>query len=556
MLPPSTPPALLHSLLFQLTDAMLAVQPAMSCIEPQTAQTHLLLICTGGSGELTLPDGKVDLSADRCFLLSPGTTYTAANPETTLYYYQLSFNIYQIDGGPGLYTKELLPGRQELLVHPFTRVIRLAEELTAGPDNRSEVQLYRQQLKFQELLLLLLEHNYPSAEAPSPAESVEGTIRYMQEHYMESITVKQLAEQAGVSLWQYTPLFQKLTGQKPLEYLTGLRISRSQQLLLESAEPLREIARLTGFSDEYYFSRRFRQITGVTPGQYAVAQRGKLTVQDWTGHTVDIPERPRRIVYHGETIGDLLALGVKPVGGDEEFARNSVYKHRLKSLANVGFPLNPQLTASLHPDLIIIANPDEKVYKRVAGIAPALTFDSFAPLEHRMRTLGGWLGKQREAEAWLAGFADRNAAMWQRLYGSGVLSPGETASALIFDHGNHLYAMGLSGLSSALYAPGGLRPTAEIQAALDAELGFAEVDPQRLHTYAGDRVFMLVPEREDSRAAMDALLQSPAWRSLPAVQQGHAYLLDSSKWNFSDALTRERLLTLLPKVLGGHGAAQ
>ncbi|MNF06451.1 hypothetical protein D3C80_2064030 [compost metagenome] len=55
---------------------------------------------------------------------------------------------------------------------------------------------------------------------------------------------------------------------------------------------------------------------------------------------------------------------------------------------------------------------------------------------------------------------------------------------------------------------------------------------------------------------MDALLESPAWRSLPAVQQGHAYLLDSSKWNFSDALTRERLLTLLPKVLGGHGAAQ
>ncbi len=394
MLPSSTLPALLHSLLFQLTDAMLAVQPAMSCTEPQTAQTHLLLICTGGSGGLTLPGGTTPLSADRCFLLSPGTTYTAANPETTLYYYQLSFNIYQIDGRPGLYTRELLPGRQELLVHPFTRVIRLAEELTACPDNRSEIQLYRQQLKFQELLLLLLEHNYPD-EAPSPAESVEGTIRYMQEHYMDSITVKQLAEQAGVSLWQYTPLFQKLTGQKPLEYLTGLRISRSQQLLLESAEPLREIARLTGFSDEYYFSRRFRQITGVTPGQYAMTQRGKVTVQDWTGHTVDIPERPKRVIYHGETIGDLLALGVKPVGGDEEFARNSVYKHRLKSLANVGFPLNPQLTASLRPDLIIIANSDEKLYKRVADIAPALTFDSFAPLEQRMRTLGGWLGNQR-----------------------------------------------------------------------------------------------------------------------------------------------------------------
>ncbi|MNI66530.1 Iron(3+)-hydroxamate-binding protein FhuD precursor [compost metagenome] len=169
-----------------------------------------------------------------------------------------------------------------------------------------------------------------------------------------------------------------------------------------------------------------------------------------------------------------------------------------------------------------------------------------------MRTLGSWLGKQREAEAWLADFAAKNAAMWQRLYSDGVLRPGETASALVYDHGSRLFAMGMSGLSTALYAPGGLRPTAEIQAALDQDLGFAEVDPERLHAFAGDRVFMLIPEREDSLAAMEALLASPLWNSLPAVQQGHAYLLDGSKWNFSDALTRERLLTLLPKVLSGQ----
>lgn len=81
-----------------------------------------------------------------------------------------------------------------------------------------------------------------------------------------------------------------------------------------------------GFSDEYYFSRRFRQKTGMTPGQYARSQQRRITVTDWTGHSVDIPERPKRVVYHGETLGDVLALGVKPVGGDEAFARGSVYR--------------------------------------------------------------------------------------------------------------------------------------------------------------------------------------------------------------------------------------
>ncbi|MNC36098.1 Periplasmic binding protein [compost metagenome] len=110
----------------------------------------------------------------------------------------------------------------------------------------------------------------------------------------------------------------------------------------------------------------------------------------------------------------------------------------------------------------------------------------------------------------------------------------------------------MSGLSTALYAPDGLQPTEEIQGILDQELGFAEVDPAGLHSYAGDRVFMLIPEREDSRTAMEQLMQSPVWLSLPAVRKGQAYLLDGTKWNSGDALTRERLLTLLPKLLSGQ----
>ncbi|MBW4081507.1 helix-turn-helix domain-containing protein [Paenibacillus sp. S150] len=548
----NTSPAPFRSLLFQLADTQLIVEAAGSCSAPRILQHHTLLIFTGGSGLLNINGESVPLTADKCWLLAPGDSCSTENPEMSLYYYLISFSAIQAGTPSGPYIQELLPGRRQLIVHPFTRVIRFAEDLLVNRNCREDDVLYfRQQLRFQELLLLLLEHNYSSRQLPSPAQSVEGTIQYLQEHYMDSITVKQLAEQANVSLWQYTPIFQKLTGKRPLDYLADLRISHSKTLLLESAEPLREIARLAGFSDEYYFSRRFRQKTGITPGQYAQLQRRKITVKDWTGHTVDIPERPRRIIYHGETLGDLLALGVKPVGGDEAFARNSVYSHRIKKLANVGFPLDPKLTDSLSPDLIIVANADEQVYTRVCGIAPTLTFDSFAPLSSRMRTLGSWLGKQREAEAWLETFHAKNSAMWQRLY-SEMLQPGETASALYFEHGNHLFAMGMSGFSTALYAPGGLQPTEEIQAILDQKRGFAEVDPAKLHSYAGDRVFMLIPQRGDSRAAMRQLMQSPLWSSLPAVRQGQAYLLDGAKWNSGDALTRERLLTLLPKLLRGQ----
>ncbi|WP_342477032.1 helix-turn-helix domain-containing protein [Paenibacillus sp. FSL H7-0350] len=546
------PPAPLRSLLFQMKGIELVMQSADTVSAVRTAEQHTLLLFTGGRGELRITD-QVTLSVhtDKCCLLPPGTSYSLDNRELTLYYYVLTFAAFTTGDSPAFCLDELLPGQKELIVHPFTRVIRLAEELLAHPNGGDDLQYVRQQLRFQELLLLLLEQNYSTRQLPSPAQSVESTVHFMQQHYRESITVKQLAELAGVSPWQYTPIFQKLTGQRPLDYLTDVRIGHSKTYLLESSEPLREIARRVGFSDEYYFSRRFRQKTGVTPGQYARSQQRRITVTDWTGHSVDIPERPKRVVYHGETLGDVLALGVKPVGGGEAFARGSVYSHRVKRLANVGFPLDPQLTRSVRPDLIILASPDEQVYRGVSGIAPSLTFDSFAPLEQRLRTLGEWLGKQREAEVWLQAYHAKNAAMWQRLYAGG-LRAGETASALFYDHGNHLYAMGMTGLSTALYAPGGLQPAAAIKDILDKDLGFREVDPAMLHSYAGDRVFMLIPEREDSREAMQELLQTELWSSLPAVEQGHAYMLDGAKWNSGDALTRERLLTLLPRLLGAQ----
>ncbi|MRN51708.1 AraC family transcriptional regulator [Paenibacillus monticola] len=549
----STPAAPLRSLLFQLTNIEFIVQPAASLSPPEIterADQHTLLVFTSGSGTLFINDDALPLRMDKSYLLSPGESFHTYGNDITLYYYKISFLAIYINGQPEAYTHEIFPGKRELIAYPFHRMIRLIEDLFINKGDTDDIPFFKQQLRFQELLLFLFEHNSPSEHNFSPAQSVESTITYLQNHYMDNITVRQLAEQANVSSWQYTPIFQKLTGKKPLDFLTELRIYHSKQLLLHSGESLREIAHLVGFTDEYYFNRRFRQKTGITPGQYAQSQRPKVEVKDWTGHVVDIPDRPKRIVYHGETLGDLLALGVKPVGGDEAFTRNSVYKHRLKKLANVGFPLDVQRTGSLDPDLIIIANPDEREYNRVAKIAPTLTFNSFAPLEERLPLLGSWLGKEREAAAWLNNFAAKNAAMWQRLY-TDILQPGATASALLYDHGHHLYVMGTTGLASALYAACGFQPEDRVRDILAEDLGFAEVELHQLHLYAGDHIFMLIPESADSRFAMEQLLLNPLWNSLPAVQKGHVYLLDGTKWNSADALTREKLLLLLPRLLVG-----
>ncbi|MCF2717952.1 hypothetical protein [Paenibacillus sp. 203] len=98
------------------------------------------------------------------------------------------------------------------------------------------------------------------------------------------------------------------------------------------------------FSDEYYFNRRFRQLTGIPPGKYALSVSGSVRVKDWTGHHIHIPRRASRIIYHGETMGDLLALGAKASGGSLRLSEYSVYKHRLVKCRrcgpSTGYPLD------------------------------------------------------------------------------------------------------------------------------------------------------------------------------------------------------------------------
>ncbi|MCF7839015.1 MAG: AraC family transcriptional regulator [Candidatus Marinimicrobia bacterium] len=59
--------------------------------------------------------------------------------------------------------------------------------------------------------------------------------------------------------------FTRLTGQTPAQYRTARLMERACTLLQQDQRTSKEIADALGFCDEYYFSRRFKQIVGQTP---------------------------------------------------------------------------------------------------------------------------------------------------------------------------------------------------------------------------------------------------------------------------------------------------
>ena len=91
-----------------------------------------------------------------------------------------------------------------------------------------------------------------------------------------------LAAESGYGRVHFARMFRAAMGQTPHQYLLRLRVERAQELIVKPSLSLTDIALDCGFSSHSHMTRTFRQLLGVTPGEYrrgagATATKGKST---------------------------------------------------------------------------------------------------------------------------------------------------------------------------------------------------------------------------------------------------------------------------------------
>lgn len=91
---------------------------------------------------------------------------------------------------------------------------------------------------------------------------------YVEMNLGDSIDLAALATIAGLSVYHFARAFKQSAGVTPHHYLVKRRVERAQEMLARTELPLPEIALSAGFSDQSHLARHFRQLLGVTPGQF------------------------------------------------------------------------------------------------------------------------------------------------------------------------------------------------------------------------------------------------------------------------------------------------
>lgn len=93
-------------------------------------------------------------------------------------------------------------------------------------------------------------------------------IDYIKLHYMEDMSLKQMAKMGCLSEGQFCRSFKKVTGETPFQYLNKVRTYKSCELLKESNWKIAEIASACGFNNISYFNREFYKRMKMTPSTY------------------------------------------------------------------------------------------------------------------------------------------------------------------------------------------------------------------------------------------------------------------------------------------------
>jgi AraC family transcriptional regulator len=84
----------------------------------------------------------------------------------------------------------------------------------------------------------------------------------------EEITLTQLAQVAGVSVFHFARTFTRAMGVSPSRYVSRMRLEKAMAEITAGKLSLAEIAFRAGFSSQASFTRAFYRVTGLTPGEY------------------------------------------------------------------------------------------------------------------------------------------------------------------------------------------------------------------------------------------------------------------------------------------------
>lgn len=154
--------------------------------------------------------------------------------------------------------------REDLLERDIKRIL---------DEKRKELPYYERAIHIQvEALLIKLARAAKQSQIASYERKYESELislrSYIYDHLEEPWSLEMMAQRLNISQSRFSIVYKQFFQTSPVKDLNRMRIEKAKVLLLSTPMKMEEIAQISGFKNEYYFSKVFKKMEGIPPGKY------------------------------------------------------------------------------------------------------------------------------------------------------------------------------------------------------------------------------------------------------------------------------------------------
>lgn len=227
----------------------------------------ILLYCIDGEGTIEL-DGRLYILKSNTFFIIPKNIphryYSSTKNPWTIYWLHFSGT-----NSRRVYERSLIEGQhqvhpipfEENRIHQFDQIYASLER--SFSTREMEIMNFRL-LEFVTSLIYYKERD----PAVYSQDAISNSIAFMKDNLNKKLSVNEFADQQRISLSHYVRTFKHKTGISPNAYFNQLKIQYSCQYLYFTDKSIKEICSKLGIDDQYYFSRLFSKLIGMSPSEY------------------------------------------------------------------------------------------------------------------------------------------------------------------------------------------------------------------------------------------------------------------------------------------------
>ena len=112
-----------------------------------------------------------------------------------------------------------------------------------------------------------IESGYTSQDSQK-IRQIRPAVEFIEANYDHQMSLADVASSVHLSVSRLAHLFKEQMGITVIDMLTNVRVDRAKELLLSTEKNCTEICFAVGYNNQSYFTRTFKEMTGLTPKQF------------------------------------------------------------------------------------------------------------------------------------------------------------------------------------------------------------------------------------------------------------------------------------------------